>query len=775
MPEMTDQFGFLAPRPAPAAAAGRHLGMVAWIFDLARNRIQWRDALDASFRGPESPSYETHFADFLNGIHPEDRQRVEAAMRSAALHGTDCDITFRQEDAEVGVRWWNSRGRAQCTPDGTIQSVSGLATDVTSQHRTEEALRRSEEQYRQLIDMAEEGVWVIDADNRTTFVNPKMARMLGYTPEEMMGREVFAFMDEEGARLTRENIERRRRGIREHHDFQFLTRTGEPLWALLATSPIFDAGGQYIGALAMVTDITIYKQAEAAVRDSEARYRHLFDHNPQSMWVYDLQTHHILAVNEAAAAQYGYTREELLGMTILDLRPPSAHEAMRHAVDEAGRLGYHYSGEWQHLRKNGVVIDVDITSYGMTFAGRSARLVLSTDITARKRADQQIRQLARDLDAANRQKDNFLALVSHELRTPITAIRLWSRLLLDRDADEQTAGEAIDMIDRSIAAQAQLIDDLLDVSRIITGTFRIERQVVPLAPIVSAAVEMLRPVARENEIALSVSCQNDGMHLLGDPKRLQQMLWNLLSNGLKFTPPGGSVQLTVDQAGNQARLVIRDTGQGINPDFLPYAFDRFRQADSSTSRKHGGLGLGLTIVKHLVDLHGGEITLDSEGEGKGTTATLMLPLHVESSGTEPGAPAAVAQRAAKRPLEGISILVVDDQLETRRALALLLSRYGAVATAAGSAVEALQALDRQRPDVLVSDIGMPGEDGYSLMRKIRAADAQAGSHLSAIAVTAYTTADDRDRALKAGFDAYLPKPIEAEQLVRMIGLLASAR
>jgi CheY-like chemotaxis protein len=367
-------------------------------------------------------------------------------------------------------------------------------------------------------------------------------------------------------------------------------------------------------------------------------------------------------------------------------------------------------------------------------------------------------------------------------------------MLRGAECDPDTLNEGLDTIERNANAQAQLIDDILDISRIITGKLRMNVGPTDLGPVVHEALDAVRPAADARGIRLKVHLDGGGgggrspagALVSGDPVRLQQVVWNLLSNAIKFTPRGGTVSVTIDRAESRARIVVTDTGRGITPDFLPYVFDRFRQADASSTRRHGGLGLGLSIVRHLVELHGGTIDAHSDGEGKGATFTVALPLmaarpdfppratgHAEV-GSSPPSPSSQPLPALECPpvLAGLRVLVVDDEPDARRLLAAVLGRCKAEVATAGGVAEALGEIDRARPHVLVSDIGMPDEDGYSLIRRVRQWDAAAGGHTPAIALTAYTRPADRVRVLSAGFQAYLPKPVEPAELVAAVASLA---
>src|SRR5262245_43671345 len=397
---------------------------------------------------------------------------------------------------------------------------------------------------------------------------------------------------------------------------------------------------------------------------------------------------------------------------------------------------------------------------------------LATDLADRAGIALDNARLYRELQESSRLKDEFLGTMSHELRTPLNAVLGWSQLLKRGAGDPATAARAIDAIERNALAQAQLVEDLLDTSRMVSGKLRVSFVAADVAEIVRAAVESFRPLARARGIALELNVEEDLIPVLADPARLQQVIGNIVSNALKFTPPGGTVGVVVVRAGGTIEIQVKDTGVGITPEFLPYVFDRFRQGDSTTTRAHGGLGLGLSIARHLAELHGGTIRATSAGDQKGSTFTVVLPA---------GAAAAAAKDGVRRAdlsspvLTGVRVLAVDDQDDARTLLEAVLEAAGARVDVAASAEEARRMMAKRRPDVVISDIGMPVEDGYSLIRSIRRAEAEDDlPRVPCIAVTAYARDDDRVRALASGYDRHVTKPVDPAALLREVADLAGA-
>ena len=412
---------------------------------------------------------------------------------------------------------------------------------------------------------------------------------------------------------------------------------------------------------------------------------------------------------------------------------------------------------------------------------------LRAEMAERKQAEEErarllIREQAARAEAerANRAKDQFLATLSHELRTPLSAILGWSQLVRTGRLEETQMARAFETIERNARSQSQLIDDLLDVSRIITGKLQIELRLVDLSKVIEAAVDSVRPTCETKGIDFELQRIPSSCLLRGDANRLQQIFWNLFNNAVKFTPAGGKISVTVEKDESNINVIISDTGIGIDARFLPFIFERFQQADGSTTRAHGGLGLGLAIVRHLVDLHNGDIKVESAGPGQGSTFRVTLPVVVPSARVSEATTLSELEARYFGPdyskmLDGMRILVVDDEADSRDLLTAILTRCGSEVKCTESASEALQAFKEWKPDVLVSDIGMPVEDGYSLIKKVRKLKSKRARHIPAVALTAYATSDDRARALSAGFQMHLAKPIEPKALVKSIAAAAGRK
>jgi PAS domain S-box-containing protein len=480
--------------------------------------------------------------------------------------------------------------------------------------------------------------------------------------------------------------------------------------------------------------------------------------------------------NPAAERLFGWTESELLGRSY-PLVPAEKQEEFRGYLETVLRGQSFTDVETQRRTRDGSVVDVQLSVAPVHDAAGRVRLIFAilTDISGRKQAEQEReRLLAREqtaraeAEAANRTKDKFLATLSHELRTPLNALLLWARVLREGAADPETFDRAIDSIDRNARLQAQLIEDLLDVSRIVSGKLHLDIRPVELSSVIQAVVDAMRDQAEQKGVRVEVALDPSVTPVSGDSARLQQVVWNLLSNAVKFTPSGGRIRVALTRLPGEAQISVSDTGKGIPEHLLPHIFEPFRQADSSTTRSHGGLGLGLAIVRQLVELHGGTITAESAGEERGATFVVTLPLRSDGTAVRDGPPLAEPSPAPGPVLPGIRVLLVDDDADARELIRMVLEQRGAAVTAVASASEALEALGRIQPDLLVSDIGMVDKDGYDLIREVRSREAKWGGHVPAVALTAYARAQDQQRALAAGYQAHVAKPIEPDGLVEVL-------
>jgi len=518
-------------------------------------------------------------------------------------------------------------------------------------------------------------------------------------------------------------------------------------------------------------------QAQSRLSISELRYRRLFEAARDGILILDAVTLKITDVNPFMTELLGYSHAEFLGKELWEIGLFSDKEASQKAFKELQRTGYLRYEDLPLQTTNGKLRDVEFVSNVYEEDSHQVIQCNIRDITDRKLAEKErtvllaAAQSARaEADSANDVKDKFLATLSHELRTPLTSILGWSHLLTDGNLDKQQTARAIETIARNARAQGRLIDELLDISRILSGKLCLDLRAVKLAPLIQAVVDDLLPAADARSINLKAAFNSDIGPILGDADRLQQIVRNLLTNAIKFTPKGGNVQVRLERTDSHALITVNDSGQGIVPELLPHVFERFRQDDSSNTRSNGGLGLGLSIVRQLVELHRGTVTAESSGENAGTTFRVMLPLpslHEVPNAAEKTEPKNErnSPTTAQHSLSGVRVLLVDDERDTRELVATVLTTCGAEVVSVGSATEALDQMERQRFDLLISDIGMPEMNGYDLIATIRQLAEEHGGGTPAVALTAYAGIDDRKRALAAGYGMHIPKPFVAAELI----------
>ena len=542
-------------------------------------------------------------------------------------------------------------------------------------------------------------------------------------------------------------------------------------------APIDEAIAALYGTVAGVALGTACSFARRLYRQ-KLEHGRILDAVPALIWFKD-RDNRILRCNRAAAQTASVTVAEMEGRPTETFYPDEAakYRADDLEVMQTGEPKLGIVEPYQLGTDEKIWIRTDKLPYRDSTGEITGVLVFSVDITRLKRAEEERAELLdrariaqREAEQANRSKDEFLTTLSHELRTPLTAVIGWAQLLSRKQQlNETERARALDAILRNAKAQARLIDDILDVSRFISGKLSLKLQRVDLGEVVRAALEALRPTALAKGVVLDARCES--VRLLGDLDRLHQVVWNLVANAVKFTPRGGRVEVRVDEERGGARIVVRDNGPGIEPEFLPYVFERFRQADASSSRRHGGLGIGLAVVRQFAELHGGTVRAESAGAGQGATFTVELPR--SEAALEPLGEAALA--AGGRALQGLRVLVADDDLDARQILSAILTDVGAQVVTASSTNNALDALCSAQPHVLVSDIGMPGRDGHDLIRAVRTLEETSGHHLPAIALTAYASPSDGQRALDSGFQCHLCKPIEPDLLIATVARLALPR
>ncbi|WP_437983153.1 PAS domain-containing hybrid sensor histidine kinase/response regulator [Sorangium sp. So ce117] len=657
-----------------------------------------------------------------------------------------------------------------------------LQQSVAQRLRAEQALRVNEERFRKALRGSPVMVFTQDRDLRYTW----MHNSFGKSEREVLGKtDGEVLEDPEAARsLDRTKRDVLASGVGQRREIA-VRAGGRTQHVDVSIEPLADDTGEIIGITCTATDITERKSIEQALRASEARFRTVQEASPDGFmmlrsvrdasgaisdfeWVY---------VNPATGPIVGGRGKDLEGKRLLIEVPgsalASAFDAYARVVEtgEPARVELFcaHDGAPRTFRAIAVALGDGV---GLSFH----------DITEEKRTDAERAQLLQHEQRArqhaeqlNRLKDEFLATVSHELRTPLQSILGWARILRTGEVDAESLERGLATIERNAKAQSQLIEDVLDASTILAGKLQLRTDPVDVRQVLATALDLVRPAALAKGVAVDTSVADDVGIFLGDAERLQQVVWNLLTNAVKFTPSGGRVRALARRVEATLEVEVEDNGEGIPKSFLPFLFERFRQADGGMTRAHGGLGLGLAIVRHLAEAQGGSVHAESDGEGKGARFRVRLPIRADA----PAAPPSPQRRggeapggAARRVLEGIRVLVVDDETDARELLGIIFVRAGATVSEAASAGAALEALHMGEFDVLVSDIGMPGEDGYAMMRRLRALGTDVpASGIPALALTAYTRMEDRRQAIAAGFQMHLAKPIEPNSLVTAVAHL----
>jgi PAS domain S-box-containing protein len=646
---------------------------------------------------------------------------------------------------------------------------------------------------RELKDYA---VFLLDTDGHVVTWNEGARLIKGYEADEIIGRHFSAFYTEDDCARGKPQLEMRSAATHGRYEDEGwrVRKGGERFWCNEVITARHDEKGRLVGFLKVARDLTERKRVEDQLRESEERHRLLVENvRDYAVFMVDPEGR-VMTWNPGAQRVFGYVEEEIVGrsgsilFTAEDLAAGEHDRELATALSE-GRAS---DDRWQ-VRKGGERFWASgVTMLMRDDAGGLRGFVkVCRDLTEKRQAEEQRdrlldqEKLARwEAEKAMAVRDEFLAVVSHELRTPLTAILLWGRLLRAGAVSERDREAALDAIEQSAAAQRQLIEDLLDISRITSGKMRLNVHAVDLVPVLQAAVDAVRPMAEARGVRIETDLPPGAGDARADPDRVQQIVWNLVNNAVKFTAQGGTVSVRLERQADRVRVVVSDTGRGISAEFLPQVFEVFRQADASLTREQGGLGLGLSISKRLAELHGGTLHAESAGEGRGATFTLELPLAAVLLDTNPASFAAMtAERAmpfSPAPvLAGRRVLLVEDEAHTRAVVQWLLEQCAAEVTAVGSAAQALDAL-RNPPHAgafhaLVSDIAMPGEDGYVLIRQVRSLPPEYGtaSSIPAVALTAYARQEDRARALAAGFQAHVPKPVEPDVLIAAVGALVT--
>ena len=634
-----------------------------------------------------------------------------------------------------------------------------------------------EQRYALLLEsLVDYAVFMIDPGGTIVSWNPGVRQVLGYDKDEFIGLPFSAlFIPEEIAndRPSAELQVAASTGRSDDHR-EHVRKDGSRFFADGVVTVLRGASGVVQGYCKVMHDVTARVRASAALTDSEERYRLLVESiRDYAIFLLDASGH-VASWTTTAERMKGYTSEEIVGRHFRIFFTPEDQQRNQPEIELSTAVATgRAEGEGWRVRKDGSRFwgDEIVTVIRNQNGDVRGFAKVVRDLTERQRASLERELLYRRTQEANRLRDEFLGTVSHELRTPLNALLGWTHLLAvgRNDSDRQRAVEAIR---RNAEIQVQLVDDLLDVSRIISGKMRLHIAPTNLQQVLKAAAESVHPAAHAKGVALQVNAPPPDLTIPADGDRLQQIVWNLLSNAIKFTSAGGVVELAARQHDGTVEITVRDTGAGIPEDVLPFVFERFRQADSSTTRNHGGMGLGLAIVRHLVELHGGSVDAESGGKGEGATFNVRLPVVPLQAAPAPHAPVPAIQARYDTPrLTNVHVLVVDDDPDTREVLSIVLRECGAIVQAADSSAQGLALIGRRPPDVIIADIGMPHEDGYQFIQRVRRLESEAGRSPAAIALTAYARAEDRERALQAGYQLHVPKPIDPRAVVTAVAQL----
>jgi PAS domain S-box-containing protein len=695
------------------ALSAAHLG--DWGWDAATDLVTFSETAASIFSIP--PGAHMTWGEMRELLHEEDRERARIAVDRALAERNSYDIEYRVMRAGGEVGWISARGRGMYDVDGRVLGMIGVVQDITQRKRTEEALREQTEALQTLHEIGQLISAELDLHKIVQGVTDAATELTG----ARFGSFFYNVLNEDGASYILYTLSGVAREAFSHFpmpratDLFGPTFRGEGVVRIrdVKSDPRYGKNSPYYGMPEGHLPVTSYLALPVIARSGEVLGGLFFGHPEADVFT---ERHERMVVGLASQAAIAMDNAML-------------YETAKRAREEAERV-----------------------------AAENERLY-------------------REAQESSRLKDEFLATISHELRTPLTAILGWAHMLRSGQIGSDGMIKALETIERSARAQGQLIDDLLDVSRIITGKLRIDVRPIDPNSFIEAAIEAVRPAAEAKGVRVQKIMDTGVVSVAGDPVRLQQVVWNLLSNAIKFTPRGGRVQVRLERVNSHVEIAVTDTGAGIAAEFLPHVFDRFRQADQRTTRQHGGMGLGLAIVRHLVELHGGTVRAESAGLGQGSTLTVLLPVApvymAEMSGerVHPAARDVLPAFECAERLDGLRILVVDDEPDTRELLKAGLGQCGAEVSAAASATQALEAIEAALPDLLISDIGMPDVDGYELIRMIRALPADRGGRIPAIALTAYARTEDRLQALRAGYHMHVPKPVELAELVAVASSL----
>ncbi|QHG15828.1 PAS domain S-box protein [Nostoc sp. ATCC 53789] len=757
--------------------------MGLWDWNILTNQVIWSENYELLF-GLLPTSFDGPYETFQKCVYPEDKQSVMQRIGYALAQKTDYNDEFRIIRSDQSVHWISAKGKFIYDQQGKAVRMIGVCMETTVCKQAEESTRELTTQVQEqanilnaILTASVDHIYIFNRRGCYQYVSRDAATILGFKPQDIVGKTL---QELDLPKDLVEQVDNQLKAVIKtgqpiKDECKYVTADGVHYYEYILT-PLRNLNQSIEGVITVSRDITEHKRAEKSLRESEARFRRLFESNLIGVAFWNVDGF-VIDANDAFLQLAGYTHEEftLLGkVNWRELTPIEYKYLDDRAILEVQTTGVSKIYEKEYIHRNGKRVPI-VLGIALLNDSQEHGVAFVLDITDRKLAENECDRLLQcertarqEAEIANQIKDEFLAVLSHELRTPLNPILGWSKMLRSRKFDEQTTNRALETIERNAKLQTQLIEDLLDVSRILQGKLNLNICPVNLVMVVEAALETVRLAAEAKSIQIQTIFDASLGQVMGDPNRLQQVVWNLLSNAVKFTPTGGRVGIRLMEASNQIQIQVSDTGKGINPDFLPFVFDYFRQADGTTTRTFGGLGLGLAIVRKVVEMHGGKVQAESPGEGLGATFTVEVPLLVRSEQVRREENESLDSQPESSLLSDTQVLVVDDEPDIRDLVSFILQDYGVQVTAVSSAQEALKALSESIPDVLISDIGMPKTDGYMLMREVRSRSPQEGGSVPAIALTAYAGEMNQQQALAAGFQMHISKPVDPDVLVKAI-------
>ena len=746
----------------------------------------WNRGAGRIFGWDEADIVGRHFSTFY-GEDDLAAGKPQRELETAAREGRIEDEGWRVR--KDGTRFWvNTVITALRNDDGSVRGFAKITRDMTERRRAEEAVRQNTEIFQLLVSSVRDyAIFMLDPGGHIATWNPGAQRLKQYAPNEIIGKHFSIFYPEE----TKDKPERelaiaREQGSVEDEGWR-VRKDGTRFWANVVITAVYDSHGELRGYAKVTRDLTERRRAEEELRETAEVFQLLVSSvRDYAIFMLDPEGH-IATWNSGAQQIKQYTADEIIGKHFSIFYPEEDKDKPERELVIAREEGSVEDEGWR-VRKDGTRFWANVIITAVRDAHGTLRgfAKVTRDVTDRRMAEETQRALLEQREArlqaeeerrraeasfrvaqeANRAKDEFLMTLSHELRTPMTAILGWSRMLPSMSPEDPLFIEAIDSIAGGAQLQARLIDDILDVSRIVSGKLRLTPETMEVARVITAAVDAVVHTAEAKQITITTSLSPGLGLMIADATRIQQVIWNLLTNAVKFTPRGGAVQLSARRTTSHVEIAVTDSGEGIDPQFLPHIFEPFRQAESPQTRVHGGLGLGLSIVRYIVEAHGGTIAAESEGRGKGATFTVTLPVRAVVAGAGSARPGFGDTFRHRDRLRGLEIVLVDDEVESRKMIGAVLRASGANVLAVDSAASALDALDQHRPGLVITDIAMPEMDGYSFIRALRAREY--GRDVKVVALSAFPARGEDN----TGFDAYLAKPIDPFHLVEEVARIA---